>query len=838
MEKVRIQLKGMFPHLAPDSSDSPVEWTSNGVPKSKVFGDTYRSFASQSSENDTTARSLKLEDLGLAQSRDVFIQGAKLWRTNPSWHNQEHWTILETGFGLGLNFLSTWDHWLNQDPMSRPKRLTYVSFEQYPVSVEDLIFSAKPWPELHKLAKSLSLSWRGMIPGFHRLSFEGGAITLLVCIGDIDKSILELDLHADSVFLDGHSPKVNPEMWSHKILGRVANLARAGATLSTWCVTEEVVKSLEIHGFKCTKLNGLSPKKHRLEAVYFGKHLGTTQFNSKESHQNFDNHTQLQGRCAVIGAGLAGASAAYAMAKRGWKVTVFDLLKEPAGAASGVPVGIFSTQISKDDNPQSKLSRAGVRFTCGLLSQLLIDSKGSSWQSTGVLEARPNLVREDQDYLINPDKEIDPGCASKDGPIPKPLKKLHSDPQSFELLQSKQAKDWYELTFEYKSKADLRASHLFGSPDIWHSQGGWVEGGVLVRELLAHPNIEFRAGQRITQLLAYKLKKATKSTEQSNQLEPYSADDLIHKWEIKSEPPTASDHPPSNHLEHNVWDHVIVANSYDAQYLLEPLTLLSKGPSPLSELNLNDSSAIPSEINLEITRGQITWGNLTKEQAKNIFNFPVNGAGSFVCKPIKIESEHKLNQHLKPFLKKSSETNTPTINSGELWAWYAGSTFERLSSALKTTLDKASTYQGSDYSQLNDEVLSFQPKMDSKKTSIGEPLATDQYQSPEKNINQLNSQNLEKLKCLYPNAYDAVTSDKVESNFQHWTGLRCNTRNRLPWVQNFMDPQSSLPIGLSVLTGLGSKGIALAPLCAEVLVCEIHQEPCPIERNLAKMLKK
>ena len=76
MEKVRIQLKGMFPHLAPDSSDSPVEWTSNGVPKSKVFGDTYRSFASQSSENDTTARSLKLEDLGLAQSRDVFIQGA------------------------------------------------------------------------------------------------------------------------------------------------------------------------------------------------------------------------------------------------------------------------------------------------------------------------------------------------------------------------------------------------------------------------------------------------------------------------------------------------------------------------------------------------------------------------------------------------------------------------------------------------------------------------------------------------------------------------------------------------------------------------------------------
>ena len=834
----------MFPHQAPDHSDSPVEWASNGVPKSKIFGETYRSFATHSSDNETTAESFKLEDLGLEQSREVFIQGAKLWRTNPSWHNQEHWTILETGFGLGLNFLSTWDHWLSQDPMGRPKRFTYVSFEQYPVSVEDIICSVKPWPKLHNLATNLSLSWRGMIPGFHRLSFEGGAITLLLCIGDIDKTILELDLHADSVFLDGHSPKVNPEMWSHKTLGRVANLVRAGATLSTWCVAAEVVKSLEIHGFRCTKLNGLAPKRHRLEGVYSGKNLGM-----KTNHK---------GRCAVIGAGLAGASAAYAMAKRGWMVTVFDLLKEPAGAASGVPVGIFSTQISKDDNPQSKLSRAGVRVTCGLLSQLLSDSEGSSWQSTGVLETRPNIVRADQDYFINPDKKIDPDCKNTEAPVPRPLKKQHSDPESFELLQSKEAKDWYELTFDYKSRADSSASHSFGSPDIWHAQGGWVESGVLVHALLAHPNIEFRAGQRITQLLAHKLNKTTKSTEPSNQRDPYSADDLIQKWEIKSEHSPATDHPSTNHSEHTLWDHVIVANSFNAQYLLEPLTNLSKEPSLPSDLNLNDSSVIPSEINLEVnlelTRGQITWGILTTEQAKNIFSFPVNGAGSFVCKPIKVESEHKTHQHTnqhtnqyqnenenengKSFLKKSSITNKPTINSGELWAWYAGSTFQRLSSQMKTNLDKSSNYQNSDYSQWIDELSTDQPKIASNKSLIDQTLAINQRQTAGENINQLNSQNLEKLKYLYPKAYHIVTSNKVESNFLHWTGLRCNTRNRLPWVQNFMDPLTSLPSGLSVLTGLGSKGITLAPLCAEVLVCEIHKEPCPIERNLAKMLKK
>jgi len=275
-------------------------------------------------------------------------------------------------------------------------------------------------------------------------------------------------------------------------------------------------------------------------------------------------------------------------------------------------------------------------------------------------------------------------------------------------------------------------------------------------------------------------------------------------------------------------------------------------------LNLNDSTVIPSEINLEVnlelTRGQITWGILTTEQAKNIFSFPVNGAGSFVCKPIKVESEHKTHQHTnqhtnqyqnenenengKSFLKKSSITNKPTINSGELWAWYAGSTFQRLSSQMKTNLDKSSNYQNSDYSQWIDELSTDQPKMASNKSLIDQTLAINQRQTAGENINQLNSQNLEKLKYLYPKAYHIVTSNKVESNFLHWTGLRCNTRNRLPWVQNFMDPLTSLPSGLSVLTGLGSKGITLAPLCAEVLVCEIHKEPCPIERNLAKMLKK
>jgi tRNA 5-methylaminomethyl-2-thiouridine biosynthesis bifunctional protein len=46
------------------------------------------------------------------------------------------------------------------------------------------------------------------------------------------------------------------------------------------------------------------------------------------------------GRCAVVGAGIAGASVARALAVRGWQVDVYDTQATPAGGAAGLPVGL------------------------------------------------------------------------------------------------------------------------------------------------------------------------------------------------------------------------------------------------------------------------------------------------------------------------------------------------------------------------------------------------------------------------------------------------------------------------------------------------------------------
>src|SRR5215469_8518326 len=86
------------------------------TPWSQAFGDVYHS-----------------AEGGPAQARHVFLAGNGL----PSrWQNRARFVILETGFGLGINFLATLQAW-RRDPR-RCERLHYVSIERHPFSLEDL----------------------------------------------------------------------------------------------------------------------------------------------------------------------------------------------------------------------------------------------------------------------------------------------------------------------------------------------------------------------------------------------------------------------------------------------------------------------------------------------------------------------------------------------------------------------------------------------------------------------------------------------------------------------------------------------------------------------------
>ena len=229
-----------------------VDWQTDGVPRSTHYDDVYRSHHGT-------------QDLGLRQSREVFLAGCGLIGEQSQWRHQAHWHILETGFGLGLNFLSTWWAW-QQDPQ-RPARLSYSAVELHPVQAQDLLRSVAAFEPLLPLAQQLAAQWRGLLPGLHRLVFEGGALQLTLAIGDAPVALREFDSAVDSVFLDGFSPEVNPQMWALPTLKAVARLARSGTGLATRCVRRTLREDLQQCGFASERLPGVPPKQHPVNAL-------------------------------------------------------------------------------------------------------------------------------------------------------------------------------------------------------------------------------------------------------------------------------------------------------------------------------------------------------------------------------------------------------------------------------------------------------------------------------------------------------------------------------------------------------------------------------------------
>ena len=229
---------------------SPVSWLEDGTPHSLHFDDVYRSTG--------------VDGRGwLEQARHVFLAGCGLLRGDDGspalWSDRESWQLLETGFGLGLNFLATWRAW--RDDPQRPQRLFFTSIESTPVSADDIRRSARPFPELQALAEQLAGQWQAMLPGVHRLVFEGGRVQLTLAIGLAQDLLPTLDSAVDSIVLDGFSPQLNPELWELPLLRAVARLSRPGTRLATWTIARALRDGLVAAGFTVEKAPGLPPSR-------------------------------------------------------------------------------------------------------------------------------------------------------------------------------------------------------------------------------------------------------------------------------------------------------------------------------------------------------------------------------------------------------------------------------------------------------------------------------------------------------------------------------------------------------------------------------------------------
>ena len=230
-------------------------------------------------------------------------------------------------------------------------------------------------------------------------------------------------------------------MWGLATLKAAARHSRRGTTIATWTVAGDVRRELAQCGFVVDKAEGLPPKRQCLKGSYAP---------AWEPRGVRPVKTGEAGHCIVIGGGLAGASVAASLARRGWQVTVLDADAKPAAGASGLPVGLIAPHFSPEDNLLSRLSRCGVRATFQQVRALL--PEGDEWQANGVLEHR-----------------IGEALAPMESP---------------EAL-----KPWNRQA----TPSELQACLLDPSTmALWHEQGGWIKPGALVKAWLAQPGVTWR----------------------------------------------------------------------------------------------------------------------------------------------------------------------------------------------------------------------------------------------------------------------------------------------------------------------------------------------------------
>ncbi len=308
--------------MSEHSTGPQITWRS-GVPFSVEFDDLYYS----------------AED-GQAESIFVFIDGTDVVKTAA---RKDKLVIGETGFGTGLNFLTTWQAWRAAKPRAR---LFFISAEASPLRAADLEQAHKAFPKLDELSEQLRAAWPPTSSGFHYRSFENGQVSLLLMFGGVEAVFSQLNAKIDVWYLDGFAPAKNPAMWTAALFKQMAQLSNPGAGVATFTAAGFVRRGLKAQGFNMQKKQGFGQKKERLVGTFQpNEHPPTHQPDAASVPSTWCSTPPANTeKIVVIGDGIAGSSIAYALAQRGLE-PILLAPKAPRLKSSTLPAAILAPQL-------------------------------------------------------------------------------------------------------------------------------------------------------------------------------------------------------------------------------------------------------------------------------------------------------------------------------------------------------------------------------------------------------------------------------------------------------------------------------------------------------------
>lgn len=186
----------------------------------------------------------------LQESRHVFVEAGLNYFLKQTQAKQV--SILEVGFGTGLNFLLSADACAQQNV-----KLNYTGIEAYPLS-HDIIGQTG-----YEQYVSTSL-WQDFLNGYpnplqiDKLNLEIAACPLLD---------FKADQLFDIIYFDAFAAAHQPEMWNEEAISHTAKFIKPGGIFVTYAITGNLKRMLKSLDFSIQKIPGAAGKREMLRAI-------------------------------------------------------------------------------------------------------------------------------------------------------------------------------------------------------------------------------------------------------------------------------------------------------------------------------------------------------------------------------------------------------------------------------------------------------------------------------------------------------------------------------------------------------------------------------------------
>ncbi len=193
----------------------------------------------------------------LQESRHVFLNSGLICFLDRSIESINNVSVLEVGFGTGLNFLLTADFCTEKQI-----KLNYTGIEAYPLSAEmisqtgyDQYVSAPVW---NKFIADYPNALDNKIALNNYCDLQ---------LANCKLADFQSGRQFDVIYFDAFAASYQPEMWDEKAIAHAIQFLKPGGVFVTYAITGNLKRTLKALGCKVEKAPGAPGKREMLRAT-------------------------------------------------------------------------------------------------------------------------------------------------------------------------------------------------------------------------------------------------------------------------------------------------------------------------------------------------------------------------------------------------------------------------------------------------------------------------------------------------------------------------------------------------------------------------------------------